>query len=129
MILIKIQELTIIINCQNEKVKTVTNGKWYFKASITNNRQKIKIIVKNKVKYKIRTMCSFLKISRSTYYFNFNKKEKNQNNMYDEAVISTFKENKDVYGTRILKVILENQEIYLSRRKIKEIMNKHNLIS
>ncbi|WP_350319096.1 hypothetical protein [Spiroplasma ixodetis] len=28
-----------------------------------------------------------------------------------------------------MKVILANQEIYLSRRKIKEIMNKHNLIS
>ncbi|WP_432654075.1 IS3 family transposase [Spiroplasma ixodetis] len=43
--------------------------------------------------------------------------------------MSAFKENKEVYGTRRLKVILENQEIYLSRRKIKEIMNKHNLIS
>ncbi|WP_425381974.1 IS3 family transposase [Spiroplasma endosymbiont of Melieria omissa] len=75
-------------------------------------------------------MCHFLKISKSTYYFNLKKKEnKIQNNIYDEAIISAFKENKCVYGTRRLKVILENQEIYLSRRKIKEIMNKHNLIS
>ncbi|WP_338987629.1 IS3 family transposase [Spiroplasma endosymbiont of Dasysyrphus albostriatus] len=86
-----------------------------FKASSTNNRQKIEIIAKNKVKYKIRTICRFLKISKSTYYFNFKKKEnKIQNNIHDEAVISAFKENKG---------------IYLSRRKIKEIMNKHNLIS
>ncbi|WP_339040538.1 IS3 family transposase [Spiroplasma endosymbiont of Apeira syringaria] len=71
-------------------------------------------------------MCHFLKISKSTYYFNLKKKEnKIKNNIYDEAVISAFKENKEVYGTRRLKVILENQEIYLSRRKIKEIMNKH----
>ncbi|WP_425383053.1 IS3 family transposase [Spiroplasma endosymbiont of Melieria omissa] len=78
----------------------------------------------------MRTMCHFLKISKSTYYFNLKKKEnKIQNNIYDEAIISAFKENKCVYGTRRLKVILENQEIYLSRRKIKEIMNKHNLIS
>ncbi|WP_286641315.1 IS3 family transposase [Spiroplasma ixodetis] len=62
-------------------------------------------------------------------YFNLKKKEKNQNNIYEQAVISAFKENKEVYGTRRLKVILANQEIYLSRRKIKEIMNKHNLIS
>ncbi len=39
--------------------------------------------------------------------------------MYDEAVISAFKQNKEVYGTRRLKVSLEN----------KEIMNQHNLIS
>ncbi|WP_338977618.1 IS3 family transposase [Spiroplasma endosymbiont of Panzeria rudis] len=101
-----------------------------FKASSTNNRQKIEIIAKNKVKYKIRKMCRFLKISKSTYYFNLNKKEdKIKNNMYDEAVISAFKENKEVYGTRRLKVVLENKGIYLSRRKIKKIMNKHNLIS
>ncbi|WP_286641136.1 IS3 family transposase [Spiroplasma ixodetis] len=72
-------------------------------------------------------MCRFLKLSKSTYYFNL--KKKNQNNIYEQAVISAFKKNKEVYGTRRLKVILANQEIYLSRRKIKEIMNKHNLIS
>ncbi|BDT04062.1 hypothetical protein SHM_17080 [Spiroplasma ixodetis] len=65
-------------------------------------------------------MCCFLKLSKSTYYFNLKKKEKIQNNIYDEAVISAFKENKEVYGTRRLKVILANQEIYLSRRKIKK---------
>ncbi|BDT02947.1 hypothetical protein [Spiroplasma ixodetis] len=66
-------------------------------------------------------MCRFLKLSKSTYYFNLKKKEKIQNNIYDEAVISAFKENKEVYGTRRLKVILANQEIYLSRRKIKKM--------
>lgn len=75
-------------------------------------------------------MCHFLKLSKSTYYFNLKKKEdKIKNNTYDEAVISAFKENREVYGTRRLKVILENKQIYLSRRKIKKIMNKHNLIS
>ncbi|BET39637.1 hypothetical protein SAP269_22260 (plasmid) [Spiroplasma ixodetis] len=75
-------------------------------------------------------MCRFLKISKSTYYFNFKKKEdKIQNNMYDEAVISAFKENKETYGTRRLKVVLKEKKINLSRRKIKKIMNKHNLIS
>ncbi|BET37906.1 hypothetical protein SAP269_04950 [Spiroplasma ixodetis] len=92
--------------------------------------QKIEIITKNKVKYKIRKMCRFLKISKSTYYFNFKKKEdKIQNNMYDEAVISAFKENKEAYGTRRLKVVLKEKKINLSRRKIKKNMNKHNLIS
>ncbi|WP_342254507.1 hypothetical protein [Spiroplasma endosymbiont of Zeiraphera isertana] len=42
-------------------------------------------------------MCRFLKLSKSTYYFNFKKQEKNKNNMYDEAVISAFKENKEIY--------------------------------
>ncbi|BET38916.1 hypothetical protein SAP269_15050 [Spiroplasma ixodetis] len=75
-------------------------------------------------------MCRFLKISKSTYYFNFKKKEdKIQNNMYDETVISAFKENKEAYGTRRLKVVLKEKKINLSRRKIKKIMNKHNLIS
>ncbi|BET38757.1 DDE-type integrase/transposase/recombinase [Spiroplasma ixodetis] len=49
--------------------------------------------------------------------------------MYDEAVISAFKENKEAYGTRRLKVVLKEKKINLSRRKIKKIMNKHNLIS
>ncbi|WP_286642511.1 IS3 family transposase [Spiroplasma ixodetis] len=113
----------------NKELKQLRMENDIFKASSTNNRQKIEIIVKNKSKYKIRTMCRFLKLSKSTYYFNLKKKEKNQNNIYEQAVISAFKENKEVYGTRRLKVILANQEIYLSRRKIKEIMNKHNLIS
>uniref|UniRef100_UPI0037DC6E43 IS3 family transposase n=1 Tax=Spiroplasma endosymbiont of Cleonymus obscurus TaxID=3066324 RepID=UPI0037DC6E43 len=105
-------------------------GEWYFKASSTNNRQKVEIITNNKSKYKIRPICRFLKLSKSTYYFNLKKKEdKIKNNMYDEAVISAFKQNKEVYGTRRLKVSLENKEIYLSRKKIKEIMNQHNLIS
>ncbi|BET38126.1 hypothetical protein SAP269_07150 [Spiroplasma ixodetis] len=75
-------------------------------------------------------MYRFLKISKSTYYFNLKKKEdKIQNNMYDEVVISAFKENKEAYGTRRLKVVLKEKKINLSRRKIKKIMNKHNLIS
>ncbi len=64
-------------------------------------------------------------VLQEVYYFNLKKKEnKIKNNIYDEAVISAFKENKEVYGTRRLKKILENQEIYLSRRKIKKIMNE-----
>ncbi|WP_458258275.1 hypothetical protein [Spiroplasma endosymbiont of Dactylopius coccus] len=44
-------------------------------------------------------MCRFLKISKSTYYFNLKKKEnKIKNNMYDEAVISAFKENKVMFS-------------------------------
>ncbi len=39
-------------------------------------------------------MCHFLKISKSTYYFNLKKKEnKIQNNIYYETVISAFKIN------------------------------------
>ncbi|WP_425377245.1 hypothetical protein [Spiroplasma endosymbiont of Aleiodes alternator] len=76
-------------------------------------------MVENKSKYKIRTMCHFLKISKSTYYFNLKKKEnKMQNNIYEQAVISAFKENKEVYGTRRLKVSMENKGFPLSRRKI-----------
>ncbi len=52
-----------------------------------------------------------------------------QNNIYEQAVISAFKENKEVYGTRRLKVSMENKGFPLSRRKIKKIMNEHNLIS
>ena len=48
------------------------------KQAALNNRQKIEIIVENKVKYKIRTMCRFLKISKSTYYFNLKKKRENK---------------------------------------------------
>ncbi|WP_400255114.1 IS3 family transposase [Spiroplasma endosymbiont of Cleonymus obscurus] len=114
----------------NKELKQLRMENDIFKASSTNNRQKVEIITNNKSKYKIRPICRFLKLSKSTYYFNLKKKEdKIKNNMYDEAVISAFKQNKEVYGTRRLKVSLENKEIYLSRKKIKEIMNQHNLIS
>ncbi|WP_353307218.1 IS3 family transposase [Spiroplasma ixodetis] len=42
--------------------------------------------------------------------------------------MSVFKENKEAYGTRRLKVVLKEKKINLSRRKIKKIMNKHNLM-
>ncbi|BET39378.1 hypothetical protein SAP269_19670 [Spiroplasma ixodetis] len=67
-------------------------------------------------------MCRFLKFSKSTYYFNFKKKEdKIKNNMYDEAVISAFKENKEAYGTRRLKVVLKKRKLIYQDEKLKKL--------
>ncbi|WP_424527449.1 DDE-type integrase/transposase/recombinase [Spiroplasma endosymbiont of Glossina fuscipes fuscipes] len=99
----------------------MTNGKWYFKASNTNNRQKIVIIKNNKEKYKITNLCKTLKVARST--------KLSQAQHIDNIIISIFLKSRKNYGTRKIKVILAQQNIILSRIKISQIMQKYNLIS
>ncbi|NAS20046.1 IS3 family transposase, partial [Clostridium butyricum] len=51
------------------------------------------------------------------------------NTELENAVIAIFKESKNNYGTRKIKIELKKQNIIASRRKIREIMNKYRLVS
>ncbi|WJG71337.1 transposase, Sixod5 group, IS3 family (plasmid) [Spiroplasma ixodetis Y32] len=62
----------------NKELKQLQMENDILKQAALYNRQKIEIIVKNKSKYKIRTMCRFLKLSKSTYYFNLKKRKKSK---------------------------------------------------
>ncbi|WP_342255926.1 IS3 family transposase [Spiroplasma endosymbiont of Poecilobothrus nobilitatus] len=100
-----------------------------FKASRTDNGQKITIINNNKTKYSVRKICKILGLSKSTYYYQTNKCINKQVNNYEQEIISAFNKSRKIYGARKIKVILNRKDIILSRRKIRFFMIKNNLVS
>lgn len=72
-------------------------------------------------------MCRTLNIPRSLVYYK--KKTRVYNTKLENAVISIFRESKNNYGSRKIKVELKKQNIVASRRKIREIMDKYRLVS
>jgi len=74
-------------------------------------------------------MCKVLKISRSMYYYHINLVEKEQKEEYEKDVISAFKESNNVYGAKKIRNELKKQEIRISKRRIRRIMEKNGLVS
>ncbi len=72
-------------------------------------------------------MCKCLCIARSTYYYKVVKRQ--DETELEEAVESVFVQNRNVYGSRKIKVILQTKGVYISRRKISRIMKARNLFS
>lgn len=72
-------------------------------------------------------MCHCLGISRATYYYK--NKEKLVDPAIELSVVEAFYDNRQSYGTRRLKKSLQDKNIQLSRKKIKQIMTKFNLHS
>ena len=72
-------------------------------------------------------MCRVLNIPRSLVYYK--SKIKVSNTKLENKIIAIFRESKNNYWTRKIKVELAKQDIVASRRKIREIMNKYGLIS
>ncbi len=68
-------------------------------------------------------MCQILKIAKSTYYYQTNNCVKYDVNNYEEEVISAFNK------SRKIKAVLMRKDIILSRRKIRFLMIKNNLVS
>ena len=72
-------------------------------------------------------MCKVLNISRSIYYYEASIKR--NNSKLENAVISIFKESRNNYGTRKIKVELAKIDYIVSRRNISKIMNQYGLVS
>lgn len=72
-------------------------------------------------------MCRFLEIPRSLVYYK--KKQREENSALENAVIIKFRESRNNYGTRKIKVELRKDNIVASRHKIGEIMKKYGLVS
>lgn len=72
-------------------------------------------------------MCRVLNIPRSLVYYK--RKIRVCNTKLENAIISIFRESKNNYGTRKIKIELAKQGMIASRRKIREIMNKYRLVS
>ena len=72
-------------------------------------------------------MCSVLQISRSTYYYE--AKERQSEDDVTGTVIEIFKQNRNTYGTRKIKVELYKRGFTVSRRRIGRIMEEQGLVS
>jgi transposase InsO family protein len=72
-------------------------------------------------------MCKSLGISKSQIYYQ--KKEKTQSSEKENEIIMVFKESRKIYGSRKIKAMLQRKGLLVSRRKIREIMKKYNLVS
>jgi len=55
------------VEFKKQIVELINNGKWYFKASCTDNGTKIDIIKANEDKYSISAMCRVLIIKEIEY--------------------------------------------------------------
>lgn len=85
------------------------------------------MIKSNAHKYSVSAMCKVLQVNRSTYYYESQAKE-----VEDEItpkVIEIFKSSRNNYGTRKVKVELKKLGYIVSRRKIGRIMKRNGLVS
>lgn len=81
-------------------------------------------------------MCRVLKVTRSLVYYHIKHRKSNQKDrlskneiFLENQIIKIFKESKNNYGTRKIKVTLKKQNLIVSRKKIGDIMNKYGLVS
>lgn len=72
-------------------------------------------------------MCRKLNIPRSLVYYK--RKEKKIDSKLENAVIKIFKDSKNNYGARKIKVELAKLDIIASIKRIRRIMDKYGLIS
>jgi putative transposase len=72
-------------------------------------------------------MCDVLQIARSTFYYE--TKEQAKKDEVTEAVVDIFRRNRNAYGTRKLKVKLQERGMVVSRRRIGRIMKEQGLVS
>ena len=73
-------------------------------------------------------MCDVLQIPRSTYYYEA-KERNNQEKELTNLVIKIFKDSRDIYGQRKIKVGLQKLGWQVSRRRIGRIMKEQGLVS
>lgn len=73
-------------------------------------------------------MCIVLKVNRSTYYYESSQQSSSDDEV-EQAIIRIFEENQRVYGARKIKVILHEQGMIVSRRRIGRLIKKNGLVS
>src|SRR5699024_11264051 len=73
-------------------------------------------------------MCKVMQIPRSTYYYE-SKKRDNKEEELTNLVVQIFKNSRNIYGQRKIKVELEKLGWQISRRRIGRIMKQQGLVS
>ena len=85
------------------------------------------MIKANAHKYSVSAMCKVLSIPRSTYYYE--SKQKPDENSLASEIREIFRQSRNNYGARKIKVELEKKDLIVSRRRIGRIMKKEGLVS
>ena len=73
-------------------------------------------------------MCDVLQIPRSTYYYEAKERD-NQEKELTKLVVEIFKNSRNIYGQRKIKVELQKLGWQVSRRRIGRIMKEQGLVS
>lgn len=79
------------------------------------------MIKANAHKYSVSAMCKVLNIPRSSYYYE--AKQKPQEDNLAVEIREIFRQSRNNYGTRKIKVELFKKDLVVSRRRIGRIMN------
>ncbi|TGV05087.1 transposase, partial [Mesorhizobium sp. M00.F.Ca.ET.186.01.1.1] len=95
------------------------------KASRADHGTKVAIIQNNRDKYSVSAMCDVLQIARSTFYYE--AKEQTNEDDVTEAIADIFHKNRKAYGTRKIKVKLQERGFVVSRRRIGRIRKSRGL--
>ena len=73
-------------------------------------------------------MCDVLQLARSTFYYEAKIRDKEDEEL-SKLIITIFKESRDNFGQRKIKIELEKEGWTVSRRRIGRIMNEQGLVS
>ena len=71
-------------------------------------------------------MCRVLELPRSSYYYK--ETTKGSGAEIETTVLDEFRNSRNNYGTRKLKIVLNRRGIKISRRRIGNIMKKYGLV-
>src|SRR5690606_27707141 len=102
-------------------------GERHLKASRADRGTTVAIIQNNGDKYWVAAMCDVLQIARSTFYYD--AQERNTEDDITGAIVDIFLKNRKAYGTRKIKVKLRERGFIVSRRRIGRIMKEQGLVS
>jgi putative transposase len=93
----------------------------------------VSLIISNRDKYSISALCKFLEVPRSLVYYHLNNQDSPTLSEEDikitEHIKRIFRESKNNYGQRKIKVELQKLGYQISRRKIGKIMKENGLVS
>jgi transposase InsO family protein/transposase-like protein len=97
--------------------------------TVLKNREKVVIIDALKNKYSLPVLLNRLNLSKSSYYYQ--ETAKNKEDKYIEVrkrILELFNENKGRYGYRRIYGLLKRENITVSEKVIRRIMQEENLI-
>ncbi|MGG3506572.1 IS3 family transposase [Paenibacillus lautus] len=114
----------IALRKENQRLKMEND---IFKASRADHGTKVAIIQNNRDKYSVSAMCDVLQIARSTCYYE--AKEQVNEDEVTAAVVEIFRKNRKAYGTRKIKVKLNERAFVVSRRRIGRMIKEQGLVS
>lgn len=85
------------------------------------------MIKANAHKYSVSAMCKVLNIPRSSYYYEAAQKQPEDS--LTAEIREIFRQSRNNYGTRKIKVELSKKDLRVSRRRIGRIMKQEGLVS